>query len=276
MSTLPGNASLPFEWDAEWYVRRYPDLMQAMTEGRLSDPLQHYLQYGCQEGRFPSQAAEEGTREHPIEAAVPPSPVTIGDFVIPLDWPVRGEVQKTFKLKLLSGFFRRYMSGSVILDVGYKGGHSDAVPIFPHAIGVDLDYPGYDGIRLPFDDVSVDTVFTSHVLEHVPDAQSAIRDWYRVAKVGGFIVCIVPHQYLYERKREWPSSWSTEHLRFYTPASLLRDFEESLEPNTYRVRHLADNDLQYRYDISPEHHPGGCYEIELVIEKINPPAWRLD
>ena len=59
-------------------------------------------------------------------------------------------------------------------------------------------------------------------------------------------------------------------------ATLLRDFEEALEPNAYRVRHLADNDGGYEYDLSPEHHAAGCYEIEIAIEKITPPSWKLD
>jgi hypothetical protein len=263
-------------WDPEWYVRRYPDIAEAIALGRLGDPLLHYVQYGIHEGRFPSAAAEMRAQNKPDTSALSPVPaIDVGSFPVPLNWPVKGEAGKTFIAKLISGFFRKYMSGSVILDVGYKGGKEDAVPILPHAIGVDLDYPGYDGVRLPFADSSVDTVFASHVLEHVSDAQLVLRDWFRVIRTGGFIVCIVPHQFLYERKQAPPSDWSGEHLRFYTPGTLLREVEEALEPNNYRVRHLADNDFGYAYDLSPDHHPAGCYEIELVIEKINPPPWRL-
>ena len=64
--------------------------------------------------------------------------------------------------------------------------------------------------------------------------------------------------------------------RFYTPACLLCDFEAVLEPNSYRVRHLADNDCGYDYAIDPGAHSAGCYEIELVVEKIAEPSWRLD
>jgi SAM-dependent methyltransferase len=276
MSIAAVSSSSPLDWDEQWYVSRYPDIAEAIAAGRLVDPLQHYLEFGRNEGRFPCQAAEAARQQaDPIEEH-PRSQVAIGNFLVPLDWPVQGEVQKTFRQRLVNGFFHRYMSGQVILDIGYKGGHSNAVPIFPHAIWVDLDYPGYDGITLPFGNESVDTVFASHVLEHVPNSVSAVRDWFRVIKPGGFIVCIVPHQYLYERKRTMPSNWSREHVRFYTPATLLRDFEEALEPNAYRVRHLADNDGGYEYDLSPEHHAAGCYEIEIAIEKITPPSWKLD
>jgi hypothetical protein len=56
---------------------------------------------------------------------------------------------------------------------------------WPHAIGVDLDFPGYDGTTLPFADESVDTVYSSHMLEHVPDYRATIRDWHRVLEFRG-------------------------------------------------------------------------------------------
>jgi SAM-dependent methyltransferase len=201
--------------------------------------------------------------------------VKLGQYEIPEDWPVRGEASRTFKEKLRNGFFSTYMAGEVIIDVGYRGVYPDPVPILPHAIGVDLSFPGYDGTTLPFADGSIDTVYSSHMLEHVVDYRATIRDWHRVVRLGGFIVCVVPHQFLYEKKRALPSRWNDDHKRFYTPASLLREFEESLEPNTYRVRHLRDNDEGYTYDIGPEAHSGGGYEIELVVQKIPEPNWRL-
>jgi len=85
------------------------------------------------------------------------------------------------------------MSGDVILDVGYRGQWSDVVPIFPHAIGIDVGFPGYDGKTVPFPDESVDTAFSSHMLEHSLDPQMVIRDRYRVLKFGGYIVTAVPH-----------------------------------------------------------------------------------
>ena len=274
MSAIVSNDPLPFDWDAEWYVRRYPDIAEAILHGRLGDPLSHYLQHGYHEGRFPSPAAEARALREPDVRPLPLR-IEVGGIPVPLDWPVGGEAGKTFILKLINGFFAKYLAGAVILDIGYKGGSKDAVPVLPHAIGIDLDYPGYDGLRLPFSDGSVDSIFASHVLEHVPNPRLALGDWFRVLRTGGFIVCIVPHQFLYERKRIPPSDWSAEHLRFYSPAALLREVEEALEPNVYRIRHLADNDFGYHYEASPNRHPAGCYEIELVAQKINGPSWSL-
>jgi SAM-dependent methyltransferase len=267
--------STSIEWDQEWYLRRYPDVAAALRDGTISDPLFHFLQVGLREGRYPSAAAEaEGWPPGASEKTSVGSCVCLGDFSIPLNWPVHGEVGKSFALRLTNGFFQRFLSGPVILDIGFRGASKEAAPILPHAKGIDLDYPGYDGVSLPFTENSVDTVFASHVLEHVPDAQVAILDWFRVLKLGGYLVCIVPHQYLYERKQDLPSRWSSEHLHFYTPASLIKQFESALIPNTYRVRHLMDNDLGYDYQVSLDRHPYGCYEIELVIEKITAPTWR--
>lgn len=201
--------------------------------------------------------------------------VKLGRYEISPDWPVTGEPQKSFQDKLRSGFFHSYMSGHVVVDVGYRGDNPAALPILPFAIGVDLGYPGYDGKTLPFPDESVDSIYSSHTLEHIPDFKHIINDWYRVIKIGGFIVCVVPHQFLYEKKKDLPSRWNPDHQRFYTPASLLREFEEALVPNSYRVRHLQDNDKDYAYQLGPDHHGHGGYEIELVIEKIAPPNWNL-
>lgn len=48
------------------------------------------------------------------------------------------------------------------------------------------------GDALPFDDDSYDFVLASHVLEHIPDPISALRDWLRVAR--RWVVVILPHR----------------------------------------------------------------------------------
>ena len=164
----------------------------------------------------------------------------------------------------------------MVLDVGYSGyDNPEGKTALPGAIGVDLDFPGYDGLHLPFAEGSVDTVFSSHCLEHIERERDAIRDWFRVIKVGGFLVCFVPHQALYEKSRTLPSRWNGDHKRFYTPASLMTAVENALEVNSFRLRHLKDNDIGFDYALGPGLHSEGCYEIELVIEKIRKPDWGL-
>jgi SAM-dependent methyltransferase len=183
------------------------------------------------------------------------------------------EVRKSFDRYLADGFIAKYLSGESILDIGYRGYIRDVRPVVPQAVGVDLDYPGYDGVTLPFADNSQDAVFSSHTLEHIVDYRTTMRDWFRVVKVGGHMVIAVPHQYLYERRLRPPSRFNGDHKRFYTPAILLMQIEEALDPLTYRVRLLEDNDRGFDYSIPPERHAGGSYEIVLVVQKIERPDW---
>jgi hypothetical protein len=167
----------------------------------------------------------------------------------------------------------KYLSGPNILDIGFRGGDPEAVPVTEVAIGVELDYPGYDGTHLPFPDESQDAILASHVLEHIANYQQVLREWHRVLRVGGHLVILVPHRFLYERRCDLPSRWNGDHKRFYTPASLLAEIEQSLPVNGYRVRHLIDNDFGYDYDRAPEAEPRGNYEVELVLQKIRRPEW---
>ncbi len=176
-----------------------------------------------------------------------------------------------------SGFWERFVTGPNVLDIGFKGYEEikGVLPISPTAIGLDLDYPGYDGRTLPFGDSTQDTIYSSHCLEHITDYVTAIREWNRVTKEAGHVITVVPHAYLYERRCRPPSTWNQDHKRFYTPASMLREFEEALPANAYRVRYLEDGDSGYVYDNPPTTHPAGCYEITMVIQKIKLPPWSL-
>ena len=179
------------------------------------------------------------------------------------------ESRKTYQQKIDSGFFSKYMIG-IGLDIGFRGYLKDTETILPTAIGVDSDYPGYDGKTLPFTDASQDFVYTSHCLEHISDYKQAIREWMRVLKTDGYLIISVPHKFLYEKKEQLPSRHNGDHKRFYTAASLLSEIEESLEPNTFRIRHLQENDAGAVYTDPRTAHGRGDYEIEIVIQKLNP------
>lgn len=50
----------------------------------------------------------------------------------------------------------------------------------------------YDGRTLPFADGSFDIVFSSNVLEHIPDLQKTLSEIHRVMKVNGLAIHILP------------------------------------------------------------------------------------
>ena len=100
-----------------------------------------------------------------------------------------------------------YMNGRV-LDLGCGPGK-----VYPHAIGIDnkIDAKLF-GIKVDPDiavdscermeflaDCAADTVYSSHLLEHIVDYKSALREWWRLVKVGGYLVLYLPHRDHYPR-----------------------------------------------------------------------------
>jgi SAM-dependent methyltransferase len=45
---------------------------------------------------------------------------------------------------------------------------------------------------IPYPDESFEVIYCSHVLEHVPDDQKAMKEFYRVLKPGGWAILLVP------------------------------------------------------------------------------------
>jgi SAM-dependent methyltransferase len=212
----------------------------------------------------------------PVEATGTDDATVVQPALPPLESEPRklgAETMRSHARRLREGFYHRYLSGDAVLDIGYRGGKPDAVPVTDKAVGIELDYPGYDGVHLPFPDFSQDAVFASHCLEHIVDWKTILADWFRVLKIGGYLVIAVPHQQLYERKADLPSRFNGNHQRFYTPASLMTEMQEALPVGGWRLRSLRDIDEGFGYAVPPEMHAKGCYEIELVIEKIRPPAY---
>jgi SAM-dependent methyltransferase len=81
-------------------------------------------------------------------------------------------------------------------------------------VGVDrADYPGIglraDLGRLPLPDGSVDGILCEMVLEHVPDARGAIREFLRVLRPGGRLYVAVPFLWPYHASPDDYWRWTT-------------------------------------------------------------------
>jgi predicted SAM-dependent methyltransferase len=159
------------------------------------------------------------------------------------------------------------------IDIGYGG---DDKKTFLNYVGYDTDHKDFDPSgKMPFKDGEFQSVYSSHCLEHIVDYKTSIREWFRILETGGNMMLLLPHKFLYEKKETLPGLYNQDHKRFYTPASLLLEIEESLEPNSYRVVLLRDFDHEYDYGIPPEKHAKGNYSILCVIQKIKKPEWGL-
>jgi ADP-heptose:LPS heptosyltransferase/predicted SAM-dependent methyltransferase len=87
------------------------------------------------------------------------------------------------------------------------------VKVWPHLIGVDnmSDTEIFGNVFKPdivvrnaarlgiFSDGSAESIFSSHLLEHIEDWHGALREWWRLLKNDGFLCLYLPHAELYPR-----------------------------------------------------------------------------
>jgi ubiquinone/menaquinone biosynthesis C-methylase UbiE len=128
------------------------------------------------------------------------------------------EASKSMMRRLYdSRFATRYFVGEG-LDVGAGNDPMSLYrEFFPGMRGVRAwDLPDGDAQYLAgVADCSVDFVHSSHCLEHMRDPLEALQNWFRVLKPGGYLVCVVPDEDLYEQGR-FPSTFNGDHKWTFT------------------------------------------------------------
>jgi SAM-dependent methyltransferase len=100
----------------------------------------------------------------------------------------------------------------------------------------------------------------------------ALRNWWRVVKPGGYLIFYGPHRDLYEKKKQLPSNWNSDHKYFFL-------LDEDDPPDTLGVLPLIKKSLR-NYDIivakvcdeghtitDPAIHSDGEYSFEIVLFK---------
>ena len=123
-------------------------------------------------------------------------------------------------------------------------------------------------------DNSYQVVYSSHILEHVNDPITAIKNWYRILAPGGNLIILVPHKNLYERKLQPPSNWNFEHISFWLPSSEEPPHTKNLYQTILEAIPNADIisfkvlDEGYDYSIPQNQHASGEYSIEAIIRKL--------
>ena len=133
------------------------------------------------------------------------------------------------------------------------------------------------------EDESFNTVYASHILEHLPDPVEALRNWWRVLKPSGMLLIMVPHRDLYEKKLTHPSRWNPRdreggggHLTFWLPdvaeapdtLSLIETIQKAI-PACY-VHEFRVVDDGYDYSLPVDVHPVGEFAIEIALQKPTP------
>jgi SAM-dependent methyltransferase len=104
-------------------------------------------------------------------------------------------------------------TGQQALEISRLGFRVDAIEIFDPASMYKearvFPINDYDGKRIPFEDDTFDIVFSSNVLEHVPDLESLNREIARVLRPEGYCIHVMPtHSWrFWSMVTEFPASW---------------------------------------------------------------------
>lgn len=97
-------------------------------------------------------------------------------------------------------------------------------------------------LKLPGESFDVLTIW--HVLEHVPDPVSYVKEMYRLLKPGGTLMVEVPNLDAWSRQLsgQYWLSWDPKyHLTFFDPASL----SKLLTSNGFKIKAVHTHSLEY-------------------------------
>lgn len=117
------------------------------------------------------------------------------------------------------------------------------------------------------------TVYASHILEHLVYPAQAIKRWYEICKPGGHVIIVAPHRDLYERRRILPSQWNHDHKYFWLPDKEDLPCTKSLKKEilfavpSANIVSFRVLDEGYNYSMGNHEHPVGEFSIEAIVRK---------
>jgi SAM-dependent methyltransferase len=182
-----------------------------------------------------------------------------------------GETAKAYPRRVREGWFEKYVQDPGI-DIGCQRDPLNHTFRRWDVIFGDGDATLMDGVP----DETFATVYASHVLEHLDDPVSAIRNWWRILAPGGHLIVVVPHRDLYEGKTELPSRWNHEHKIFWIPhgslpphtLGLFQVLGEAIGVNTARSSLVGEVRVcDEGWAMEPGRHAVGEYSIEAILRK---------
>ena len=105
-------------------------------------------------------------------------------------------------------------------------------PVTPDARPFDLGH-GDANVISQYVKEQFDFVYSSHCLEHMRDPRSAILEWWKLVKPGGYLFVVVPDEDLYEQG-VFPSRFNPDHKATFTISK-----SKSWSPVSHNVLDLA-------------------------------------
>lgn len=184
------------------------------------------------------------------------------------------ETKKAFERRLRDGWFDKFITGNVI-DIGCGVYGSFGVdPITPDCERHDIHICDAHTMDAYVNE-SYNTVYASHILEHLQDPIKAIQNWWRLLILGGCLVISVPDRDSYERQLTLPSRWNPDHKTMWVMDRKESDNDYTFDLYDTVKAAIGDFKLEY-YEKAvtctnldrPNEHGDGEYSIEIIARKL--------
>ena len=143
--------------------------------------------------------------------------------------------------------------------------------VLPHAISVDNFHHAAFGFNMKPDITAeadkldmfaaqcMDFVYSSHTLEHIIDYAAALKEWWRVLKVGGYLVLYLPHKDFYPNKGV--KGTNPDHKHDFLPADVIA----AMPPGWDLLEHQErDSGIEYSFFLV----------FKKLNGKINRQSWK--
>lgn len=143
----------------------------------------------------------------------------------------------------------------VVLDLG-----CGPTKAFPHFLGVDsckdtelfgiairpdIKVDDCANLSAVVNDETVDSVFSSHLLEHIEDYQGALKDWWRCLKVGGYLVLYLPHKKFYPNVGT--AGANPDHKHDFEPSDIVNAMREVADDWDLVVKQDRNEGVEYSF-----------------------------
>ena len=108
-----------------------------------------------------------------------------------------------------------------------------------------LHYHHFDGKTIPFEDEYFDLAISFQVIEHIPDVEGYLKEFYRVLKRGGKLLITTPNRVYRLKPGQQP--WNKYHLREYDQFQLKDELSKVFKNNA--VEGITASGEAYEFEI---------------------------
>ncbi len=136
-----------------------------------------------------------------------------------------GDLYPRFQAEGFAAQFAIPFASKLCKGIGYDIGCNRPEWALPGAIPIDpaIDGCGFDAYNLP--PLTVDYIFSSHCLEHLPNYVQALEVWHSKLHKGGVLFMYLPNM---DTQAYWRPWHNKKHIHYFTPEIMEKYFSDHL------------------------------------------------